>query len=347
MHPEMQPEMNAAPSPEIIFEAVTAYQKAAALSGAIELDLFTAIADGATTAQAIAARIQGTERATRMLCDYLVVTDFLTKQGGEYGLTETSAIFLNRRSPAYLGSITRFLHSEHLKRANTDFAAIVRKGSTLLGGEGSMAPEHPMWVDFARAMVPMMAPAAEAIAGIIEAGGEADKGAPMRVLDIAAGHGVFGVAVARRNPQAEVTAVDWQSVLTVAQENAEAAGVADRFRQLPGSAFDVELGEGYDVALVTNFFHHFDQPTCVKLMRKIHAALKPGGRAVTLEFVPNEDRVSPPTPAKFPLMMLASTVAGDAYTFAEYDEMFRAAGFTRSELNQPAMTPEQVIVSYK
>jgi 2-polyprenyl-3-methyl-5-hydroxy-6-metoxy-1,4-benzoquinol methylase len=346
MQPEMRPETNAAPSPEIIFEAVTAYQKAAALTGAIELDLFTAIAEGATTAPAIAARIQGTERATRILCDYLVVTDFLTKQDGEYGLTEASALFLDRRSPAYLGSITRFLHSDHLKRANTDFAAIVRRGGTLLGGEGSMDPEHPMWVDFARGMMPMMAPAAEAIATIIEA----DKGEPMRVLDIAAGHGVFGVAVARRNPRAEVTAVDWKSVLTVAQENAEAAGVADRFRQLPGSAFDVEYGGadgGYDVALVTNFFHHFDQPTCVKLMRKIHAALKPGGRAVTLEFVPNEDRITPPMSAKFPLMMLATTVAGDAYTFAEYDEMFRTAGFTRSELHQPPMTPEQVIVSYK
>jgi 2-polyprenyl-3-methyl-5-hydroxy-6-metoxy-1,4-benzoquinol methylase len=343
MHPEMQPQANAAPTPEILFEAVTAYQKAAALTGAIELDLFTAIAEGATTVPAIAARIQGTERATRILCDYLVVTDFLTKRDGEYGLTETSALFLNRRSPAYLGSITRFLHSEYLKRANSDFAAIVRRGGTLLGGEGSMDPEHPMWVDFARGMMPMMAPAAEAIAGIIEA----DKGEPMRVLDIAAGHGVFGVTVARRNPRAEVTAVDWKSVLTVAQENAEAAGVADRFRQLPGSAFDVEFGEDYDVALVTNFFHHFDEPTCVKLMRKIQAALKPGGRAVTLEFVPNEDRVTPPMPAKFPLMMLASTVAGDAYTFTQYDEMFRAAGFARSELHQPAMTPEQVIVSYK
>lgn len=343
MHPEMHPAANAAPTPEIIFEAITAYQKSAALCGAIELDLFTAIAEGATTVPAIAARVQGRERATRILCDYLVVTDFLTKQNGEYGLTEASALFLNRRSPAYLGTVTGFLNSEYLKRANSDFAAVVRKGSTLLGGEGSMDPEHPMWVDFARGMMPMMAPAAEAIAGLIEA----DKGEPMRVLDIAAGHGVFGVTVARRNPQAEVTAVDWKSVLTVAQENAEAAGVADRFRQLPGSAFDVEFGEGYDVALVTNFFHHFDQPTCVGLMRKIHAALKQGGRAVTLEFVPNEDRVTPPMSAKFPLMMLASTVAGDAYTFAQYDEMFRAAGFRRSELHQPPMTPEQVIVSYK
>lgn len=124
-----------------------------------------------------------------------------------------------------------------------------------------------------------------------------------------------------------MTAVDWAAVLEVARANARKAGVEDRYHLLPGSAFDVEYGGPYDIVLLTNFLHHFDPPTCVGLLRKVHAALKPGGRAAALEFVPNEDRVSPPMAAAFSLTMLASTAAGDAYTFRELENMHREAGF--------------------
>ena len=121
----------------------------------------------------------------------------------------------------------------------------------------------------------------------------------------------------------------------------------DRFTTRPGSAFEVDLGGPYDIALLTNFLHHFDPPTCEALLRKVHAALRPGGRAATLEFVPNEDRVSPPPAAAFSLMMLGSTPSGDAYTFAELDQMFRNAGFTASDLHPLPPTFEQVVISHK
>ena len=123
----------------------------------------------------------------------------------------------------------------------------------------------------------------------------------MRVLDIAAGHGMYGIAIAQQNPNAQITAVDWPAVLEVAKENAEKAGVSARYTARPGSAFQAELGVDYDFVLLTNIFHHFDKDTCVQLMRRAYQALKPDGSAVTLEFVPNEDRVSPPTEAAFSL----------------------------------------------
>ena len=332
-----------APTPERIFQTITAYQASAALKGAIDLELFTAIAEGATTVAALAARCQASERGVRILCDYLAALGFLTKEGESYGLAPDAAVFLNQHSPAYLGSITRFLNAPHITSAFQDIAETVRRGTTLLGGAGSMEPEHPMWVDFARAMIPMMYPAAEEIAEIVGAA----QGGKCRVLDIAAGHGIFGVVLAKHNPNAEITAVDWASVLTVAQENAQRFGVAERFHTLPGSAFEVDYGTGYDLVLFTNFFHHFDKPTCEMLMKKALAALNEGGRAVTLEFAPNEDRISPPALATFGLVMLASTGAGDAYTVGDYDQMFRNAGFARSEMHQLTKSPQRVIVSYK
>jgi ubiquinone/menaquinone biosynthesis C-methylase UbiE len=170
---------------------------------------------------------------------------------------------------------------------------------------------------------------------------------PLKVLDIAAGHGTFGITIAERHPETEVVALDWPAVLEVAKENADKAGLDGRHTRLPGNAFDVEFGNGYDVVLLTNFLHHFDVPTCTKLLRKVHGALNDGGRAVTLEFVPNEDRVSPAEQASFAMMMLATTASGDAYTFRELESMAADAGFANNELHRMVGPPQSVIVSTK
>jgi 2-polyprenyl-3-methyl-5-hydroxy-6-metoxy-1,4-benzoquinol methylase len=250
-------------------------------------------------------------------------------------------MFLDRRSPAYMGGAIEFLLSPEFTAAFQDLTPVVRRGGTVLAGEGTVEPENPVWVKFARAMMPMMALPAQLIPDLVPLSTER----PIRVLDIAAGHGLFGIAFAWRYPAAEITALDWPKVLEVAQENAREAGVGDRYRTLPGSAFEVEFGRGYDVVLLTNFLHHFDVPTCEGLLRRVHQALAAGGRAVTLEFVPNEDRVSPPGPAVFSLMMLGTTRSGDAYTFAELDAMFRNAGFSRRELHPLPPTMQQVVIA--
>jgi ubiquinone/menaquinone biosynthesis C-methylase UbiE len=331
-----------APSPAIIFETLNAHVRTSALRAAIELDLFTAIADGNTSVEAIAKRIQASEKGTRVLCDFLTIGGLLTKQNHHYGLTVDSGAFLNRHSPAYIGTAARFLGNPLLTANFNDLAAVVRKGGTL-HDEGTVEPENPIWVEFAHSMAAMMRMPAELIARIVAA----EVAGECKVLDIAAGHGLFGIAVAAHNPKARITAVDWAPVLAVAEENAEKAGVASRHSKIPGSAFDVDFGTGYNAVLITNFLHHFDIPTNESLLRKVHAALGPGGLVVTFEFIPNEDRISPPTDASFSMMMLGSTPHGDAYTFSEYDQMFRNSGFARNEMRELAPTPQRVIVSYK
>ena len=133
----------------------------------------------------------------------------------------------------------------------------------------------------------------------------------------------------------------------MAQENAKKHGVADRYRTMPGSAFEAEFGTDYDFVLLTNIFHHFDMATCEKLMRRVHAALKPGGKAITLEFVPNEDRVTPPTSAAFSLVMLAGTDSGDAYTSLQYEKMFANAGFVKTTQLSVPDSPQQLLLSEK
>jgi ubiquinone/menaquinone biosynthesis C-methylase UbiE len=336
------PERQAAPSLDLFFRTVNAFHTSAALRSAIEIDVFTAIGEGSNTPEAIAARAHASPKGVRVLCDYLTVLGFLNKNGAAYSLTPDAAFFLDKRSPAYAGTVIEFLMTPDMFHAFDKLTGAVRKGGTMLGG-GTMEPEHPIWQQFARAMVPIMAMPAEMIAKILGA----QSGEPWKVLDIAAGHGLFGINIARLNPNAEITAVDWGAVLEIAREHAQAAGVASRFHTMPGSAFEIEFGSGYDIALLTNFLHHFDPPTCETLLRKVNAALKPGGRVATLEFVPNADRISPPAPATFALIMLATTSSGDAYTYSELEQMFANAGFSRSEMHELPPTPQRLVVSYK
>ena len=315
------------PSPVLFFDTLIAYQNTAALKAALELKLFTAIGQSRATAAELAAECGAAERGIRILSDYLTILGFLEKNGDRYSLTRDSATFLDQESPAYAGGAAAFLLSPTIRGAFDELAAAVRKGGTAQSEEGTMAPEHPVWIDFARGMAPMMTPPAQALAGLLPL----DATRPSRILDIAAGHGVYGIAVAQKHPLAQLVALDWAPVLEVARENAKAAGLAERFSTIAGSAFEVDLGENYDVVLVPNFLHHFDPPTCVTFLKKVYRALRPGGCVAVVEFVPNPDRVTPPEAASFSLVMLATTAAGDAYTFEELNDMLSQAGFNKAQ----------------
>jgi O-methyltransferase domain/Dimerisation domain len=324
------------PSPAAIMEELGAYQRSQALKGAIDLDLFTHIDDGARTVSDIAARTGANQRGVRILCDFLTIHGHLTKQDGAYGLTVNSKTFLSKRSPAYLGSVANFALNPMTMANFSDIAGAVRKGGTV-NPVDFLTVEHPVWLEFARSMTPVAAQTGKLVAQAL-----ASKPAS-KVLDIAASHGMYGIAVAQRNPAAQITGQDAGPVLTMAVENARKAGIVERYKTLPGSVFEIDLGSGYDLVLLPNFIHGFDTETNVGLMKKIHGAMQPGGRLAIVEYVPNPDRISPPS-AGFSLTMLAATKGGDTYTFAELEEMLRRSGFHDAQLHELSPAPHRLVV---
>jgi len=331
------------PSPGHFFETVLAFHRTAALKAAIELGVFTVLGRNAGTALTVARHCGASPRGVRSLCDYLTTLGFLTKSGDCYDLALDSKAFLVPGSPTYLGGVIEFLLSPPQTECFKDLTAAVREGRTALSGDGVSAREHDAWMRFAHAMSPVLRAPAELLATFLGA----DAGPSWRVLDIAAGHGIFGITIARRNPNAHVVALDWASVLQVAQENASAAGVADRYSLLAGDAFDVEYGSDFDLILLTNFLHIFDAAAIERLLAKVYVALKAGGRVLIVEFIPNPDRVSPLVAAQFSLWMLATTPGGDAYTFSEYDHMLKKVGFSRCELQEMAPTFFRLVLASK
>jgi ubiquinone/menaquinone biosynthesis C-methylase UbiE len=319
---------------EVMFGARQPY----ALRSALELDFFTAISDGNRTAEAIARSRGCAVRGARVLCDFLTVSGFLEKRDGEYSLTPESAMFLTRNSPAYLGDAVQFyLSPQH--SANWDrLTDSVRNGGNR---SGPVVNDPSLWVRFARGMAPLSAPVAKTLAERLRV---AQRNSP-RILDIAASHGEYGIAILRANPNARLVAIDFTEVLEVTRERAIAAGVVDRATFLPGDAFELDFEGPYDVIVFPNFLHHFDPPTNERFLKKVRGALSPQGEAATVEFVPNEDRVSPAPAAAFALQMLSSTAAGDAYTARELQEMFHAAGFPSVQVTAEPPSPYSLVIA--
>ncbi|MGG7576446.1 SAM-dependent methyltransferase [Rhizobium sp. Nf11,1] len=325
-------------SPELVVDALFACRKTAAIRAAIELDLFTHIGEGKTAA-VLASATSASQRGVRILCDYLVVHGFLTKEGDQYRMTPSTRMFLDRNSPAYMGSAVEFTAApEVLDNFLRDPAAVVRNGGS--AGLANLSPDNPVWLKFARGMGSFTRLSAKILADEISGWARS----PEKVLDIAAGPGLFGIEIAKAFPSSEIVAVDWGAVLELSRQNAEKSGVADRYRIIAGSAFDVDWGTGYDLVLLPNFLHHFDLPTCAELLRKITASLAEDGRIVAVDFVPNEDGVSPPFPAAFSWEMLASTPAGQAYKQSELTEMAKLAGLARVTVKSMPPTPASVIL---
>jgi len=331
------------PSPQLFFDTINAFQKTGALKAAIELGLFTAMSGQPATAAEVAARCECPERGIRILCDYLAILGFLRKDGSRYTLTPDSATFLDRNSPAYLGRSVDFFLAPGIADSFGDLARTIRRGRLHTSDHGTTAPDHPVWLEFARAMGPMMLPIAQRVADLAPL----DAARSSRILDISASHGTYGIALARKNPRAHLVALDWEAVLAVTEENARAAGLADRFSKIAGDAFTADLGTDYDLVLVPNFLHHFNPADCTRFLRRVHAALRPGGRVAIIEFVPNEDRVTPPAAAGFAFVMLGTTPEGDAYTFAEYRAMLADSQFRDASLHALPPSAESLILATK
>ncbi len=334
------PLQNEPPSPQLFFQTINAFQNTEVLKSAIELEVFGVIDKGSRTLSDLSAACNTSERGMRILVDYLVMLGFLVKEREEYTLTPSSKIFLVKDSPHYVGGMMPFLLSPAMLSGFQKFTQAVQQGGTAASSKGTTEAEHPAWQEFAKSMVPMMAGPADWIAERVTAG----KKGPCRILDIAAGHGLFGVQIAQRNPDATVTANDWENVLPIAVETAQKNGVAQRYSTIPGNAFEVDLGHDYDVILLPNFLHHFSWKECEDLLKKLRGRLNTHGWIVLLEFVPNEDRISPQS-AWFSIVMLATTPSGDAYTFSDYSKMLMNAGFSPPTQYSLPMSIETVLIS--
>ncbi len=321
-----------------VYETCLSYQKTAALQAAIKLDIFTKIGHQSLTAEQIASRTGASLRGVRILCDFLCVIGLLKKNTNLYNLSVDAKRFLDRTSPYYLADIIDFY-------AAPEIVSLIMQDSTsyvIAGGTSELtniSPDNPIWVKFAQSMVPFSSIAAQRIASYIVK----RKMEPRKILDVAAGHGLFGIQVANIINHASVMAIDWANVLEIAESNAELAGLSDRYKTMAGNIFEIDWGKDYDLILLPNILHHFNQDECTILLGKARNSLSTDGSVFVIDLMPNQDRISPPEQAAFAFFMLATTPQGDAYPCSSYESMAKDAGLIVTDSMQLLPTPETLL----
>ena len=321
------------PSPEKLMQYSFGFAATQAQQTALELDLFTHVHQGARDVTSLAAACQGTERGVKMLVEALAAMELVTYEQGKISLPPSSEMFLVKTSQAYMGALALQMDNAHWRwRKLTE---IIQTGQGPGAGVESDLDEGKFFVGLVPSLFALNFPAAQFAA--------ARLGQARRVLDVGAGSGVWGLAFAKAYPDCRLVEADRQPVIDAAgRPYAEKLGVADRVEYLPGNFRDVDFGqEAFDVAILGHILHSEGPDWSRTLLKRLHAALEPGGSLLVAEFIPDEERNKNVMALFFGLNMLANTEEGCVFTRSELEAMAREAGFTRVDWleDAPAQSP--------
>jgi 2-polyprenyl-3-methyl-5-hydroxy-6-metoxy-1,4-benzoquinol methylase len=329
--------------PAAVMQMFQGLQVTGILTAAIDLNIFQELSEGPLDAQVTSQRIGCPERSTRILLDALAVLGLLDKEGTKYGLSPTARDHLVPGEALYLGDVRGIFASDVFWSAMPRLAEAVRNGGSVLAKHAE-TPENPFWEQFAQSSAWMAFPAAMAIDAVL---GEWVESKPTcRVLDIAAGSGIYGFTIAK-HPNVELTSLDWPNVLEQTREWAGRLQVdAKRVKYLPGNLFEVDYGGPYDLILLSHVYHHFDAATCAALTNRVAAALAPGGRIAVQDIV-YDPALQNPDAAMFSVVMLMWTQKGESFTQADYATWFVEAGLRPPSVHASEGMPASWLVADK
>lgn len=310
-------------TPERIMQFAWGYAPPLILGAAVRHRIFDVLDTGPRTVEQLQTETGVSLRGLRAVLNTLVGLELLRREEqGRYALTPESAMYLVRGKPDYRGEM--LIHTTtHLLPKWMQMDEIVRTGKPAMSvnreDEGAA-----FFQQFVEGLFPFNHAAAQALAGVLKI---AETTKPVRILDLAAGSGVWGIVLAQKSPQVRVTAVDWPSVLPVTRRVAQREGVVERFQFVGGDLHDADFGSGHDIAILGHILHSEGAERSRRLLQKTFAALASGGTAVIAEFLVNEDRNGPPQALIFGVNMLVNTDDGDVFSSAEIGRWLKEAGF--------------------
>ncbi len=325
-------------TPQKFFEDLWAARGSLALIAAVDLDVFTAVAEGRKTAADIAKAIKGARRGVERLLDALAGLGYLTKRGSRYGLTPLADAFLVRTRPSYLGAMAE--ESKMTTPGWLQLADVIRSGHAVTRvdtGEG-----RDFFPKLVRAIFPLSYNSARALVSSLP---KARLKGIERILDVAAGSAAWSLPFAQALPHARVTVLDLPEVTPAAREYAGKLGVAGRYDYLEGDIRQIDFGQKqYDVVILGHIIHSEGEKWGKTLIQKSYRALKPGGMLVIAEMIPNDTRTGPVFPLLFGLNMVLHTNEGDVFTLAEYRQWLKRAGFSNIKTVE-VQSPSPVILA--
>jgi ubiquinone/menaquinone biosynthesis C-methylase UbiE len=323
-------------TPQRIMQFAWGYAAPLILETAIRYKVFDLLATGARSADDIAKESGTSPRGMRMILNALSAFQFVAKdQQGMYRLTPESEAFLVSTKPSFQGALFTHLSGDFVPKW-LNLTEIVKTGKP-----AAEVNDQSQGAKFFEQLVvdifPMSYPAAQALAQHLKVESSTK---PVKVLDIASGSGVWGIALAQKSKHVQVSAVDWPGVIPVTKRITQKHGVGGQFNFIEGDINEVNLGSGYNIATLGHILHSEGEARSKALLKRVFDALAPGGVISIAEFLANDDRSGPPTAMIFAINMLVNTDQGDTFTFPEISKWLEAVGFIdMRQLDSPGPSP--------
>jgi ubiquinone/menaquinone biosynthesis C-methylase UbiE len=322
-------------TPERLMQFGVAYAPPIIIGAAVSNKVFDTLVAGPKTVEEVSKATGSSVRGLRAIMNALVGLELLSKKGDKYSLTPESEAFLVSNKPGtlagYFPMSMRRLIPPWLKLDET-----VRTGRPT----EARNEEHPgteFFTELVENIIPMSYASAQALADHLKVA-EAKRSTP--VLDVAAGSGIWGIVLAQKSPQVQVTAVDWAGMIPTTKQITQKFRVADRFKYIEGDIGEVDFGNGYDIATLGHILHSEGEERSRHLLKKTFGALKPGGTIAIGDWLVNDDRTEPLPALVFAVTMLVNTEKGDTFSFNEIRSWLEEAGFKNARtLEAPGPAP--------
>jgi len=316
-----------APAPMLDLLGGAALRVAGAAS---KLGVFEALAGGPRAADELAGAVGTDPRGTALLLQalraygYVAACDGGGDGGGRWALTPLAEKWMLRGRPGSFADTLEFWDSllfglwGELEASLATGAPPVDWYRWLEAHPRALRTFQGMLAGIARRSAP------EVVAAVALPAGAG------RLLDVGGSHAVFSLAFLRAHPGLAATVLDFPGALEVGRESVRAEGVEDRVELVPGDFLSAPLGGGYDVALLCSIVHGLSPEANTDLLRRVHDALKPGGRVVIVEQTEGGGEPRGPVDDAFMRtfsLNLFHLLGAQTWSFAEIAGWLEAAGF--------------------
>jgi ubiquinone/menaquinone biosynthesis C-methylase UbiE len=299
-----------------------AYAPPIIIGAACSNKVFDALGSGPKTIPETSTATGASERGLRNLMNALVGLQLLRKEGEKYALTPESEAFLITGKPGSLAGIFPMTMQRIIPHW-LELAEIVRTGKPSEARNKEQEGTQ-FFSELVENIIPMSYGTARALADHLKV---AKRTEPTRVLDIAAGSGIWGIVLAQKSPKVEVTAVDWAGMIPTTKRITQRFGVGSQFRFIEGDIDEVDFGKDYDLATLGHILHSEGAERSQRLLKKTAGSLKSGGTISIAEWLVNDDRTEPLPSLMFGVQMLVNTEHGDTFSFNEIKKWLEEAGF--------------------
>ncbi len=323
-------------TPERLMQFGFAYAPPLIITAAVSNKVFDSLESGSKTVDQISKETGASARGLRMLMNALVGLELLKKDRHQkYSLTPESAAFLVSNKPGALAGFFR-LNVTQLVSKWLQLGDVVRTGRPAQAvnqeGEGT-----EFFSGLVENIIPMSYATAQTLADHLKLAKAKNE---VRVLDLAAGSGIWGIVLAQASARVRVTAVDWAGMIPTTKRITQKFGVGARFKFIEGDLLEADFGSGYDIATLGHILHSEGEERSRQLLKKTFRALKSGGTIAIAEWLVNDERTQPLPPLMFAVQMLVNTEKGDTFSFNEIKSWLEEAGFKKvRKLEAPGPSP--------